>query len=84
VKTGVKSQSSGTVDVATSRRGVTSNATAVRGHDTSANRLDRVKSTKVKVSNNCLNLRSIEKGFISTSRNMINVEALVGPTRRGV
>jgi len=84
VKTGVKTQSSGAVDVATRRRGVTSNATAASSHDSSANRLNGVKRTKVEVSNNCSNLRSKEKGFISTSRNMLDVEALVSPTRRGV
>jgi len=84
VKTGVKTQSSGAVDVATRREGVTSNATAASSHDTSANRLDGVEGAEVEVSNNCSNLRSKEKGLIATSRNMVDVEALVGPTRRGV
>jgi len=84
VKTGVKTQSSGAVDVATRRGGVTSNATAASSHDTSANRLDGVEGAEVEVSNNCSNLRSKEKGLIATSRNMVDVEALVGPTRRGV
>jgi len=84
VKTGVKTQRGSEVDVATRRGGVTSNATAASSHDTDANSLNRIKGAEVEVSNNSSNLRSKEKGVILTSRNMQEVEALVGPTRRGV
>jgi len=84
VNTGVETQSRGAVDVATRRGGVTGDATGASSHDASANSLDRVEGAEAEVSNNCSNLRSKEKGFISTSRNMVDVEALVGPTRRGV
>ena len=84
MKTGVETQSGSAVEVATRRGGVTSNATAASSHDTSANSFDRIKGAEVEVRNNCSNLRSKEKGLIATSRNMVDVEALVGPTWRGV
>jgi len=84
VKSGVETQSRSAVDMATRRGGMTGNATAASSHYTGANRFDRVKSTKVEVSNNRSNLRSKEKGFIPTSQNVNKVEALVGPTLRSV
>jgi len=84
VKTGVKTQRGSAVDVATCRGGITGNATAASSHDSNAKSFDRVKSPKVEASNHSSNLRSKEKGVISTSRNMLDVEALVGTTRRGV
>jgi len=84
VESGVKTQRGRAVDVAMRRGGVTSNATAASSHDAGANSFDGVEGTEVEVSNDSSNLRSKEKGFIATSRNMNKVKALVGPTRRGV
>ena len=84
VETGEKTQSSSAVDVATRSRGVTSNTTAAGSHDTGTNSFNTVEGAEVEVRNNSSNLRSKEKGIISTSLNMVDVETLVDPTRRGV
>jgi len=84
MKSGVETQSRSGVNVVSRRGDTTRNATAVSSHDSNANSLDTVEGAEVEVGNNRLNLRNKEKGFIPTSRNMVDVEALVGLTWRGV
>ena len=83
MKTGVKTQSRGAVDVATSRSN-RKGFTAAGSQDSVTNFLDSVESAKVQAGNNVSNLIIEVRVFISAASNVNNVETTIVSTRGSI